>query len=137
MDEGVDDPLRAQGDDTLVFPVDEVAAGVMDDVPVAAPVGRDAPDVGDEHVIGPAVFEEARRPEGVAPRFELEPLGRPPVCPGQATVGRRRDTDVRAVAPTGDEPLADGEGLQPARVQEALVLAAVGPLLAHDDKVAA
>ena len=112
MDEGVDDPLRAQGDDTLVFPVDEVAAGVMDDVPVAAPVGRDAPDVGDEHVVGPAVLDEAGRPEGVAPRFELEPLGRPPVGPGQPAVGRRRDADVRAVAPA-DAVLGVG-GVRPA-----------------------
>ena len=81
------------------FQLDEVAAGVMDDVPVAAPVGRDAPDVGDEHVIDPAVFDETWRPEGVAPRFELEPLGRPPVGPGQPAVGRRRDADVGAVAP--------------------------------------
>ena len=77
LDEGVDDPLRAQGDDALVFPGDEVAAGVMNDVPVAAPVGRDAPDVGDEHVVGPAVLDETGRQKVLRPCSNSSPWAVP------------------------------------------------------------
>ncbi len=98
-DERIDHPVGAQRDNGFEFPVDEVPALVVDDVPFAAPVRRDAPDIGKEHMEGPAVLDETGGPESVPPRFELESLGRPPVSPSQAAVGRGGDADVRAVAP--------------------------------------